>query len=366
MATRTIANAGGTWSVAGTWVEGVVPTAADDVVATATSGNLTLAGNGFCRSIDLSLYASGKVFTHGSGQDLVIGDASGGALNFSGAWTYTNNAGVIKFNSTSTNGGAGWPVTPGGRTFHNTTFQGVGGKWVLQGTLTCRHTDSTTLIHSGGHLDTNNQAINARTFNSSGSNVRTLTLGSSVITLTRTTAASSWDTTTVTNLTVTANTATVVIDSANNGGTFTSGTQDWNGLSLSMTGIGAGYTLTGAVTLRNLTRTVGTGSNHFLNVASNFTITGVLTVAGFNSTTQRLTIRSSSAGTPRTITLNGSLVETDTDYTADIVKAGAGWSPPPAGGKVKTSAGVTKPTKIFPGGVEKPVKLYTGSTWELV
>ena len=42
MATRTIANGGGNWNTAGTWVEGAVPTSADAVVATATSGNLTV------------------------------------------------------------------------------------------------------------------------------------------------------------------------------------------------------------------------------------------------------------------------------------------------------------------------------------
>lgn len=42
MATRTISNAGGNYNATGTWVEGVVPTSADDVVATGTSGQLTV------------------------------------------------------------------------------------------------------------------------------------------------------------------------------------------------------------------------------------------------------------------------------------------------------------------------------------
>lgn len=42
MATRTISNAGGNYNAIGTWVEGVVPTSADDIVATATSGQLTV------------------------------------------------------------------------------------------------------------------------------------------------------------------------------------------------------------------------------------------------------------------------------------------------------------------------------------
>ncbi len=41
-ATRTIANGGGNFNATGTWVEGAVPVAGDAVVATATSGNLTV------------------------------------------------------------------------------------------------------------------------------------------------------------------------------------------------------------------------------------------------------------------------------------------------------------------------------------
>ena len=42
MPTRTISNAGGNYNATTTWVEGVVPNSGDDVVATATSGQLTV------------------------------------------------------------------------------------------------------------------------------------------------------------------------------------------------------------------------------------------------------------------------------------------------------------------------------------
>ena len=42
MATRTISNTGGNYNATASWVEGIVPTSADDVVATATSGQLTI------------------------------------------------------------------------------------------------------------------------------------------------------------------------------------------------------------------------------------------------------------------------------------------------------------------------------------
>ena len=42
MATRTVANGGGNYNAGATWVEGIAPTSADDVVFTSTSGTLTI------------------------------------------------------------------------------------------------------------------------------------------------------------------------------------------------------------------------------------------------------------------------------------------------------------------------------------
>jgi hypothetical protein len=58
MATRTISNAGGNYNATGTWVEGIVPTSADDVVATATSGQLTVNVSSAARSFDFTNYVN--------------------------------------------------------------------------------------------------------------------------------------------------------------------------------------------------------------------------------------------------------------------------------------------------------------------
>lgn len=52
MATRTVANGGGNYNAIGTWVEGAVPTNADDVVFTATSGALTISGTSDCKTFN--------------------------------------------------------------------------------------------------------------------------------------------------------------------------------------------------------------------------------------------------------------------------------------------------------------------------
>ncbi len=102
-ATRTISNTGGNWSATGTWVEGAVPTSADDVVATATSGNLIINTTAAVRSIDLTSYIG--TLTHNNFM-FSVGDASGGALNFSGSWSYVTagDTSAITFVSTSDNG----------------------------------------------------------------------------------------------------------------------------------------------------------------------------------------------------------------------------------------------------------------------
>ena len=93
MATITAAAGGGNWSATGTWVGGVVPTAADDVVLASTSGNVTIDVNSVCRSLDCQ--ASGNyagTLTFSGVNYLTIGDATAGAgnraLRLSSAMTY--------------------------------------------------------------------------------------------------------------------------------------------------------------------------------------------------------------------------------------------------------------------------------------
>lgn len=102
MATRTVANGGGNYNAIGTWVEGAVPTSADDVVFTPTSGQLTVNINSAAKSIDFTNYVNTITFT----ATLVVS----GNINL-GSGGYTQNGGsgmMVNATSTMTSNGVVW------------------------------------------------------------------------------------------------------------------------------------------------------------------------------------------------------------------------------------------------------------------
>jgi hypothetical protein len=92
MATRTVSAAGGDWNLTSTWVGGVIPTTSDDIVADATSGNLTVNVNvtiqfanftGWTNTLTIN---SGRTCTTtGSGSTTTF--ASGMSYSFAGTGT---------------------------------------------------------------------------------------------------------------------------------------------------------------------------------------------------------------------------------------------------------------------------------------
>ncbi len=75
---------------------------------------------------------------------------------------------------------AGKTIITAGKTIPGAvSFNGVGGSWTLLDALTCNN----TIYLYNGTLNTNGQAVNAVTFNSNSTGLRTLNMGSSVFTL---------------------------------------------------------------------------------------------------------------------------------------------------------------------------------------
>lgn len=305
MATRTISNAGGNWDSVGSWVEGAVPTSADDVVATGTSGNLTLNVTAACRSINLTNYVG--VLTHNNGINLNIGDGTAGAgniaLKFVAGMTYTpvTSACTVRLISTSA---TQQTVDPGGKSFSIFVVTGVGASYLLSSTMAVSSTGTFQL--NAGIWNTNGQTMNVGTVNINDTSTAELTLGASIIN------ATFWNMAALT--TFNAGTSSIRLTGT---ATFNGGGRTYNELQLN----GTSHALNGANTFATLTRTGTATKTDSLTIGANQTITGTLTING-NSTVNRLLVQSDVLGTPRTLTA-GTVSVTRADFM-DITGAGAG------------------------------------------
>lgn len=155
MATRTISDAGGNWNATGTWVEGVVPTNADDVVATATSGAVSInTTTCVCKSIDLTGYTNTLTFT--AGQKLTVS----GNVNFTtGVGGAIAGTGTLDVNATATLTSAG-KTFPGALTFSVSSTKTLADDWTVTRLFTSATSTQTvngnTLYLNGGITTTGN------------------------------------------------------------------------------------------------------------------------------------------------------------------------------------------------------------------
>lgn len=312
--------AGSKWATTTGGVGGAaVPTNADNVFFDASStGNCTLSSTSVCRSLDCNGFTG--TITHPAATTLNIGDGTPGAgnraLRLVAAMTYTlGNAATsgITFVSTSA---TVQTVTTGGKVLGNTQFNptsGSAGTWQLADAFSAT---GATVTLTAGTLDTNNQTVTISIFSSSNANTRTLTMGSSSITCSST--GTPWTMATLTNLTITANTATINLTGG--GATWAAGNNNYNGASVVITGAGV-YTITQIPTVNNFTYIGGAVKTGTLSVVG-MTCTGTFTFTG-NSTINRVLMFSSVPGTQRTIICSNAPVLSNVDF-ADIVAAGAG------------------------------------------
>jgi len=334
MATRTIANAGGNWNTAATWVEAAVPTAADEVVATATSGNLTVDTAAVCRSINLTNYVG--TLTINNTNSLAIGDATlptgNIALLFPTGMTVACNTpqiistfvvccGNISFVSTAVGVQTIDFNSDNVGQVGNVIFDGVGGSWQFVSNLNTSWWGTVTITR--GTVNFNGLTYDLGRISSSNSNTRTITMGASQIHLHTIHPSSlrTWEFDTVTNLTFTANTAHVRITQEATSGNNLIGTAtfNYNGLSMTMDGIGALHTTTtGTMTLANFTvedtavpedgRTWCTMTRYQVNTP--VTVTNSLTFLGADSG-RRIRIQTNSGTSLRTFGVTGATVTAD-------------------------------------------------------
>lgn len=291
-----------------------IPTAADDVFFDVLStGTCTLSASSVCRSIVCTGFTG--TISHPAATIFTIGDGTAGAFTLAAGMTYTlgnANTSALAFISTTT----GNNITFAGKTCGNVEFNGAGGVWTLQDTVTTG--TGATITHTAGTLDTNGKTLNIGKFNSNNSNTRTLTLGASAITCSGNNTP--WTINTSTNLTFNANTSSITL--TNTGGTtFAGGALTYNNVTISG---GGASSITKANTFANLTISGAAAKTDSIDFSANQTISTALTLSG-NSAINRLLVMSSVIGTARTLTSSTLNVISNCDFQ-DITGAGITWN----------------------------------------
>lgn len=317
MATITAAAGGGAWTVGTTWVGNIAPTAADDALLTAASGNVTVDTGAVCRSLDCNTYTG--TLTHTAAVTLTIGDGTAGAGNIAlrlvAGMTYTLGSATTSAISFVSSSGTLQTITWAGKVPGNVTMNGSGGKWQFQDGYTA---SSTTLAISQGTFDANGKTINLSIFNSNSAAVRVVTLGAASITCSGSGTPFNFGGT-LGNLTFTANTGTFT---ASNGGGIFQGGANFNGLTLVLNTTSSSVRVTGINTFGALTIAGGVASGAACNFdPGTTTITGALTFTS-NSVTNRLHLSCQTLGSTATLSA-GSLVCTNAINFADITGSGA-------------------------------------------
>ena len=297
------------------------PTSADNVIfntsSNATAYAVTVGTDANALDITINGPAAGSV-TITSGATAVI--------NCYGSWTSAATGVVF---TTTTGAKLNFLATTTGKTITTNnvtlgavlvTLDGVGGAWSLGSAFTC--TNNITVTNGTFTTTASNYALNLARFNSDNSNVRSISLNASIVTVTGPTGI---DFTTGTNLTFNAGTSTIT--ASGNSPTFNGGGQTYyivNFTSVSS----ATTTINGANTFTNLSFTSRTTDGvRAIVVSANQTISGTLTLGAANTAVRRVAVRSDTIGTQRTLTVATIATLADVDFQ-DIVAAGASgtWS----------------------------------------
>ena len=305
------------WSASSGGAAGAsAPTSVDNVIfntlSNATAYAVTVGTNANAQDVTIAGPATGNV-------TITMGATA--VINCYGSWTnaatgvaFSATAGCLLVLASSTTGRT---FTTNAVTLNSVSIitNQVSGGWTLGGALTF----TGTLAFQAGSFDTGNYNINCGIVQNTGTSVRSVTLGTSTITVSN---AAPWVFSTTTNLTFNAGTSTIVCSATNP--TFAGGGLTYYNVTFSSVSVTA-ITMTGANTFNNLTFPVRTTSGFgTVTFSANITVTGTFTSIT-SSNTMRLLFASSVLGTQITLTA-GTTSLTYADFR-DIVGAGtAAWT----------------------------------------
>ena len=226
-------------------------------------------------------------------------------------------------------------ITSAGRVmFGAITVDSYGGTVQLADAL---NIGSNALTVTNGTFDTKNYNVVAGQLSSSNSNVRTITLGSSTVTLSGSVNPIVF--TTSTNLTFNAGTSSISTQTGL--ATIAGGGQIFYNVSFTNT-TSTTYTITGANTFNTLTLPAPASAGLIqLALAANQTITGTLTIAGATAV-RRIFVRSDTLGTTRTLTV-GTISVANCDFRDITIAGAAAGASPIRAGDCGGNSGITFP-----------------------
>lgn len=316
--TATWNNTAGTkWSTTPGGVGGAsVPTIADDVFFNSSSvGTVTIGSTDGATAKSINFTTFTGTLT-GTGTITIDGN-----LTLVSGMTYSHT-GIITFTGTGT-------LISAGKTLGTIIVSGAGITLTLGSALS----SNGNFIVSEGNFNTANYSFTALSLQSATANLRSISFGSSTVTL-----SGGIDFSSSTNLTFNAGTSQVTLNSLSY--IFSGGKTFYN---VSFTGTTSGINLiTGSATFNNLTLTAPSSSGVIeLSIDSDQIVNGTLTCAGA-SAVRRNFIRSSTIGINKTIT--ASVVSANDCDFGDITIAGAA-APisPTRGGDCGGNSGITFP-----------------------
>lgn len=296
-----------------------IPTTADDVFFTST-GVVTMV-----TATAKSINCTGFTGTLTGTAAITVA----GSITLVDGMTYSHT-GTVTITGTGT-------LTTAGKTFGTLVVNGNGITVTLGSAL---NTGGRTITITRGNFNTDNYNVTASLLESSNSNPRSITLGSSTITLTNTGTALNFAT--GTNLTFNAGTSQINLSgSAAN----IYGSQTY--YNVSFTNIGSGTrTIRTANTFNNLvlvqpTTLTVTWARSELAIYADQTVNGTFTCAGASGV-RRCWIRSDIIGTTRTITA-ATLSANDCDFRDITIAGGAAGTSPIRAGDCGGNSGINFP-----------------------
>ena len=280
-----------------------LPTSDDNMYSdansfTATGQTVTVDQVGYCLNMDWTGALYNPTFARTAGMINIFGSCT-----FITAMNMTYD-GALSFYATTT----GQTITTGGHTFYATwSFNGVGGGWTLQDAVTI---SAANIYQYAGTLNTNGKAVTCRSFSTSGYAARILNLGASVITCSVLWTAS------IADLTFDAGTSLIMLTGDNH--SFTGGGLTYNIVELQ----GDFITIANSSTFNDLKLTAG--KTYSFRDGTTQTIT---TLSGDGTSGNLITIQSTSAGSPFTLSKASGTVQKHYYSIKDCtVTGGAGWA----------------------------------------